>query len=163
MARRALSIRAFVKRLSATEAASCRSRTAFLIQIVLFIGDNVLRAGGDDQGASGWKSEDAAGAALTHEQAAELNICFLRDTADVITKLVAGLRGGSAFTRRSDPKRYTSTSYRKISNFSATGAKDLANGFSLPQPIYFNAASARFVLIDSDSPTVSADIYAKRG
>src|SRR5216684_2420797 len=72
---------------------------------------------------------------LSPEEAAQLNVCFLRDTAAAIVKACA-------------------TNARGVGVYTPIGA----------EAAYIDLLQCQFAsvcLIDSDSPTVSADVYAK--
>jgi uncharacterized protein len=98
---------------------------------------------------------------LTHEQAAQLNICFLRDTADAITKACgATARGVGVYTPLGSEAAYIDILPQNFQLLPQRGG-----GFG--ERLFFAAADlfrcgfASVCLIDSDSPTISSEIYAK--
>lgn len=98
---------------------------------------------------------------LTAEEAAQLNSCFLRDTAAAIAQACgANARGVAVYTPVGSEEAY---------NDILPGAFDLLaqRGDRFGERLRFAAADlfqcgfSSVCLIDSDSPTVSSDIYAK--
>jgi hypothetical protein len=98
---------------------------------------------------------------LSPEEAAQLNICFLRDTAAAITKARGTTaRGVGVYTPIGAEAAYSDI---------LSGDFDLVpqrgDGFgerlALAADDLFQCGFASVCLIDSDSPTVSADVYAE--
>ena len=123
---------------------------------------------------------------LTPEEAAELNKCFLRDTAAAISTACSRRRAGDGTKMRLTPQRHASHSEgatahaRGIAVFTPLGAESayddiLPADFSLlPQrgdkfgerlffavEDLFKCGFDSLCLIDSDSPTVSAENFAE--
>ena len=98
---------------------------------------------------------------LTPEQAAQLNICFLRDTAAEITQACGkSARGVAVYTPAGSEAAYADILPREFALLPQRG-----DGFG--ERLGFAAADllqcgfSSVCLIDSDSPTVSAKIYAR--
>ena len=98
---------------------------------------------------------------LTPEEAALLNVCFLRDTAAAIAKACAtSARGIGVYTPVGSEAAYIGILPRDFELLPQRG-----HGFG-ERPAFaaadlFQCGFTSVCLIDSDSPTVSADIYAQ--
>jgi rSAM/selenodomain-associated transferase 1 len=98
---------------------------------------------------------------LTHEQAAQLNICFLRDTADAITKACGGTaRGVGVYTPHGSEAAYIDVLPQNFQLLPQRG-EGFGERLSFAATDLFQCGFSSVCLIDSDSPTVSTDIYAK--
>jgi rSAM/selenodomain-associated transferase 1 len=98
---------------------------------------------------------------LTHDEAAQLNICFLRDTASAISKAVhQGGRGIAVYTPIGAEPAYADI---LPLDFCLVPQRGEAFGDRLMVAVedLFQIGFASVCLIDSDSPTVSAKIYAQ--
>lgn len=98
---------------------------------------------------------------LSAQEAAELNICFLRDTADAITKACSStVRGVAVYTPVGAESAYDEILPQEFELLPQRG-----NGFgerlALAAEDLFQCGFNAVCLIDSDSPTVPAKIYAK--
>ena len=98
---------------------------------------------------------------LTHEEAAQLNICFLRDTASAIAKACgATALGVGVYTPIGSEAVYIDILPQSFELLPQRG-----DGFG-ERLLYavtdlFRCGFSSVCLIDSDSPTVSADAYAQ--
>jgi uncharacterized protein len=98
---------------------------------------------------------------LTSEEAAQLNICFLRDTASAIAKACGVIaRGVGVFTPVGSETVYCDILPPHFELLPQRG-----NGFgerlAFAAADLFQCGFSSVCLIDSDSPTVSAEIYSK--
>jgi rSAM/selenodomain-associated transferase 1 len=100
---------------------------------------------------------------LTPEQAAKLNICFLRDTASAIAQAcdkTGQARGVGVYTPVA-----AESAYNDILPLDFDLLPQRGDGFgerlAFAVTDLFRCGFGGVCLIDSDSPTVSADIYAK--
>ncbi len=104
---------------------------------------------------------------LTHEEAAQLNICFLRDTAAAIARVCNGAQGTPILV--SGVAVYTpvgaEAAYADIlpPDFELVSQRGDAFGDRLAFAVedLFKIGFASVCLIDSDSPTVTAAMYAE--
>jgi rSAM/selenodomain-associated transferase 1 len=98
---------------------------------------------------------------LTHEEAAQLNICFLRDTADAIKKACgATARGVGVYTPVGSEAAYSDILPRDFELLPQRG-DSFGERLAFAAADLFRCGFGAVCLIDSDSPTVSAEIYAK--
>lgn len=96
---------------------------------------------------------------LTPEQAAQLNSCFLRDTADAITKACgATARGVGVYTPIGSETAYIDILPQDFELLPQRG-DGFGQRLSFAAADLFQCGFSSVCLIDSDSPTVSADIY----
>src|SRR5262249_25835013 len=98
---------------------------------------------------------------LNPEDAAKLNVCFLRDTAIAIMKACgATARGVGVFTPVG-----SETTYAEILPPEFELLQQRGDGFgerlAFAASDLFQCGFASVCLIDSDSPTVSAEVYAR--
>jgi rSAM/selenodomain-associated transferase 1 len=98
---------------------------------------------------------------LTPEEAADLNICFLRDTASAIAQACgANARGVGVYTPVGSEEAYSDilpTEFELLAQRGVGFGERL--GFAAVD--LFQCGFSSVCLIDSDSPTVSRDMYAK--
>src|SRR5207244_836760 len=98
---------------------------------------------------------------LTPEEAAQLNICFLRDTASAITNACGNnARGVGVYTPVGSESAYIDILPTQFELLPQRG-----DGFGerliFAMEDLFQCGFASVCLIDSDSPTVSAEAYAQ--
>lgn len=98
---------------------------------------------------------------LTPEQAAQLNICFLHDTAQAITKACdASARGVGVFTPVGSESAYIDVLPENFELLPQRGDR-FGERLSFAAADLFQCGFASVCLIDSDSPTVSPEAYAQ--
>src|SRR5438270_9586691 len=98
---------------------------------------------------------------LTPEDAAQLNIYFLRDTAAAISKACAtNARGIGVYTPVGSEAAYIDILPRDFELLPQRGA-GFGERLALAAADLFQCGFSSVCLIDSDSPTVSADVYEK--
>jgi rSAM/selenodomain-associated transferase 1 len=98
---------------------------------------------------------------LTHADAARLNICFLRDTASAITQACNGrARGIGVYTPVGAEADYIDVFPNEFALLVQRG-EDFGERLLNAMQDLLAIGFAAVCLIDSDSPTVSAEIYAK--
>ena len=98
---------------------------------------------------------------LTSDEAAQLNICFLRDTAAAIIKACgANARGVGVYTPIGAESAYTDIFPREFELLPPRG-DGFGERLAFATTDLFQCGFASVCLIDSDSPTVSTDLYAK--
>jgi hypothetical protein len=98
---------------------------------------------------------------LTPEEAAQLNICFLRDTASAISRACGTTaRGVGAYTPIGAEAAYIDILPGEFDLLPQHG-DGFGERLALAANDLFQCGFASVCLIDSDSPTVSADVYAK--
>ena len=98
---------------------------------------------------------------LTPDEAAQLNICFLRDTAAAITSACrATARGVGVYTPLGAESAYIDILPREFELLPQRGA-GFGERLALAAADLFQCGFSSVCLIDSDSPTVSADVYEK--
>src|SRR2546423_10647485 len=98
---------------------------------------------------------------LTPEEAAQLNICFLRDTAVAISKACAtNARGIGVYTPTGSEAAYTDILPRDFELLPQRG-DGFGERLALAAADLFKCGFMSVCLIDSDSPTDSADLYAQ--
>jgi rSAM/selenodomain-associated transferase 1 len=98
---------------------------------------------------------------LTPEEAAQLNICFLRDTAAAIAKAGGtNARGVAVYTPIGAETAYLDILPREFELVPQRG-DGFGERLAFAVADLFRCGFASVCLIDSDSPTVSADVYAK--
>lgn len=96
---------------------------------------------------------------LTPEQAAQLNRCFLRDTAAAITAAVGHLaRGIAVYTPVGTEREYIDILPNEFQLLPQRGG-DFGERLSNAAGDLFQIGFASVCLIDSDSPTVGANVY----
>jgi uncharacterized protein len=98
---------------------------------------------------------------LTHEQAAQLNSCFLRDTAQAITK-VSGMaaRGVAVYTPIGSEAVYRDILPQNFQLLPQHG-DGFGERLAFAASDLFRCGFSSACLIDSDSPTVPADVFAQ--
>jgi uncharacterized protein len=98
---------------------------------------------------------------LTPEEAAQLNICFLRDTAAAIASASgATARGVAVYTPLGAESAYADILPREFELLPQRGDGFGERLFFATEDL-FQCGFSSVCLIDSDSPTVSADVYEK--
>ena len=98
---------------------------------------------------------------LTPEEAAQLNICFLRDTAAAIASACAPTaRGVAVYTPLGAESAYADILPREFELLPQRGDGFGERLFFATEDL-FQCGFSSVCLIDSDSPTVSADVYEK--
>ncbi len=98
---------------------------------------------------------------LSPEEAAQLNICFLHDTAAAIAKACnATARGVGVYTPIGAEATYIDILPREFELLPQRG-DGFGERLAFAAADLFQCGFASVCLIDSDSPTVSADVYAK--
>ena len=98
---------------------------------------------------------------LTPEEAAQLNICFLRDTASAIVKAcAANARGIGVYTPPGSEATYHDILPTEFELLPQRGT-DFGQRLTLAARDLFQCGFSSVCLVDSDSPTVSSEIYAK--
>jgi uncharacterized protein len=98
---------------------------------------------------------------LRPEEAAQLNVCFLRDTAAAIAKACGTTaRGVGVYTPIGAKAAYIDILPGEFDLLPQRGDR-FGERLAFATEDLFQCGFASVCLIDSDSPTVSADIYAK--
>src|SRR5438067_9560219 len=98
---------------------------------------------------------------LTPDEAAQLNICFLRDTAAAITTACGTTaRGVGVYTPLGAESAYIGILPREFELLPQRG-DGFGERLALATADLFQCGFSSVCLIDSDSPTVSADVYEK--
>jgi uncharacterized protein len=98
---------------------------------------------------------------LTHEQAAQLNSCFLRDTAEAITNVSGtAARGVAVYTPTGSEAVYLDILPQNFELIPQRG-DGFGERLAFAASDLFRCGFGSVCLIDSDSPTVPADVYAK--
>jgi rSAM/selenodomain-associated transferase 1 len=98
---------------------------------------------------------------LSAEEAAQLNICFLRDTAAAISRACGTTaRGIGVYTPIGAEAAYIGILPREFELLPQRG-DGFGERLAFAAEDLFRCGFASVCLIDSDSPTVSADAYAK--
>src|SRR5437764_9849924 len=98
---------------------------------------------------------------LTPDEAAQLNICFLRDTAAAITRACrATARGVGVYTPLGAESAYVDILPREFELLPQRG-DGFGERLALAAADLFQCGFSSVCLIDSDSPTVFADVYGK--
>src|SRR6516165_2007183 len=98
---------------------------------------------------------------LTPEEAAELNICFLRDTASAIAQVCgANARGVGVYTPVGSEEAYSDILPGEFELLAQRG-DGFGERLTFAVADLFQCGFSAVCLIDSDSPTVSRDMYAK--
>src|SRR5262249_2158008 len=98
---------------------------------------------------------------LTPEQAAQLNICFLRDTAQAITKACgATARGVGVFTPLGSETAYSEILPQNFELLPQRGG-GFGERLTFAAADLFQCGFASVCLIDSDSPTVAGEVYVQ--
>src|SRR3989442_15090069 len=98
---------------------------------------------------------------LTPEEAAQLNVCFLRDTAAAIAKACAtNARGVGVYTPTGSEAAYIDILPRDFELLPQRG-DGFGERLAFAAADLFQCGFMSVCLIDSDSPTVSADVYAQ--
>src|SRR3989442_8809016 len=98
---------------------------------------------------------------LSPEEAAQLNVCFLRDTAAAIVKACGrSVRGVGVYTPIGAEAAYIGLLPREF-DLLPQGGDGFGERLAFAAADLFQCRFASVCLIDSDSPTVSADVYAK--
>src|SRR5213078_1095545 len=98
---------------------------------------------------------------LSPEEAAQLNVCFLRDTAAAIAKACGRTaRGVGVYTPIGTEAAYSDILPREFELLPQRGA-GCGERLAFAAADLFQCGFTTVCLIDSDSPTVSADVYAK--
>jgi rSAM/selenodomain-associated transferase 1 len=98
---------------------------------------------------------------LSPDQAAQLNICFLRDTATAITEACgATARGVAVYTPLGAEAAYSGILPCEFELLPQRG-DGFGERLALAAEDLFQCGFSAICLIDSDSPTVSAEIYAE--
>src|SRR5438132_5491549 len=98
---------------------------------------------------------------LTPEEAALLNVCFLRDTAAAISKACAtNARGIGVYTPVGSEAAYIDILPRDFELLPQRG-EGFGERLAFAAADLFQCGFTSVCLIDSDSPTVSADVYAQ--
>jgi len=98
---------------------------------------------------------------LTPDEAAQLNICFLRDTAAAITTACgATARAVAVYTPLGAESAYVDILPREFELLPQRG-DGFGERLALAAADLFQCGFLSVCLIDSDSPTVSADVYEK--
>src|SRR5438270_2458856 len=98
---------------------------------------------------------------LSPEEAAQLNICFLRDTAAAITKACGTTaRGVGVYTPIGAEAAYIDILPGDFDLLPQRGDR-FGERLAFATEDLFQCGFASVCLIDSDSPTVSADVYAE--
>jgi len=98
---------------------------------------------------------------LSPDEAAQLNICFLRDTSTAIAEACgATARGVAVYTPLGAEAAYGDILPREFELLPQRG-DGFGERLALAAEDLFQCGFSRVCLIDSDSPTVSAKIYAE--
>src|SRR5712664_3865302 len=98
---------------------------------------------------------------LSPEEAAQLNVCFLRDTAAAIAKACGSTaRGVGVYTPIGAEAAYIDILPRDFDLLPQRG-DGFGERLAFAAADLFQCGFTAVCLIDSDSPTVSADVYAK--
>lgn len=98
---------------------------------------------------------------LTPEEAARLNRCFLRDTAAAIAKICGvAARGVGVYTPAGSESAYVDILPNDF-NLLLQHGEDFGERLAFAAGDLFRCGFSSVCLIDSDSPTVSADTYAQ--
>src|SRR5437660_6272847 len=98
---------------------------------------------------------------LSPEEAAQLNVCFLRDTAGAIAKACGTTaRGVGVYTPIGAETAYIDILPGDFELLPQRG-EGFGQRLSFATEDLFQCGFASVCLIDSDSPTVSADVYAE--
>jgi rSAM/selenodomain-associated transferase 1 len=98
---------------------------------------------------------------LTHDEAAALNICFLRDTATAISRAYGdNARGVAVYTPVGSEGAYIDILPRSFRLMPQRGDA-FGERLALAAEDLFQIGFASVCLIDSDSPTVRAEIYSQ--
>jgi rSAM/selenodomain-associated transferase 1 len=98
---------------------------------------------------------------LSPEEAAQLNVCFLRDTAAAITKACrTTARGVGVYTPIGAEAAYVDILPGDFALLPQRG-EGFGERLAFATEDLFQCGFASVCLIDSDSPTVSADVYAE--
>src|SRR5438477_12832902 len=98
---------------------------------------------------------------LSPEEAAQLNVCFLRDTAAAIVKACGtSARGVGVYTPIGAEAAYIDLLPREFDLLPQRG-DGFGERLAFATEDLFQCGFASVCLIDSDSPTVSADVYKK--
>src|SRR5256714_12968529 len=98
---------------------------------------------------------------LSPQEAAELNICFLRDTAAAIGKVLSRtVRGVAVYTPLGAESAYNDILPGEFELLPQRG-DGFGQRLTLAGEDLFRCGFSSVCLIDSDSPTVSGEIYAK--
>src|SRR5947199_5548826 len=98
---------------------------------------------------------------LTPEEAAQLNICFLRDTAVAISKACAtNARGIGVYTPVGSQAAYIDILPPDFELLPQRG-EGFGERLAFAAADLFQCGFTSVCLIDSDSPTVSTDVYVK--
>src|SRR2546430_7452449 len=98
---------------------------------------------------------------LSSEEAAQLNICFLRDTATAIAKACGTTAGGvGVYTPVGAEAAYVDILPPDFDLLPQRG-EGFGERLSFSAEDLFRCGFGSVCLIDSDSPTVSSDVYAK--
>lgn len=95
---------------------------------------------------------------LSAEEAAALNVCFLRDTATAISRAGELTQGIAIYTPAGGERDYESI-LPKDFLFLLQRGSDFGDRLSNATADLLQAGFAACCLIDSDSPTVSADVF----
>jgi uncharacterized protein len=95
---------------------------------------------------------------LTPEEAAALNFCFLRDTADAISRSGDGVRGVGIYTPLGSEEDYSGILPRAFDLLPQRG-NDFGERLTRAVEDLLRAGFDSCCLIDSDSPTVTSDVY----
>ena len=97
---------------------------------------------------------------LSAQEAAELNICFLRDTADAIAKACSStVRGVAVYTPVGAESAYDEILPQQFELLPQRG-DGFGDRLAFAVEDLFQCGFSSVCLIDSDSPTVSGEIYA---
>src|SRR5437868_13136686 len=98
---------------------------------------------------------------LSPEEAAQLNVCFLRDTAAAIAKACGTTeRGVGVYTPLSAEAAYIDILPHEFDLLPQRG-EGFGERLAFATEDLFQCGFSSVCLIDSDSPTVSADVYAE--
>src|ERR1700687_1027379 len=97
---------------------------------------------------------------LSPEEAAQLNVCFLRDTADAIAEACGTIaRGVGVYTPIGAEAAYIDILPGAFDLLPQRG-DEFGERLAFAMEALFRCGFVSVCLIDSDSPTVSADVYA---
>jgi uncharacterized protein len=98
---------------------------------------------------------------LTHQEAAQLNVCFLRDTADAIQKACRNAAAGiGVYTPPGSESDYADILPREFQLLPQRG-DDFGERLASAVEDLFRCGFGAACLIDSDSPTVQTDDYGQ--
>jgi len=98
---------------------------------------------------------------LTPEEAAQLNVCFLRDTAAAIAQACGtNARGVGVYTPRGSEEVYYDILPAEFALLPQRG-NEFGERLTLAAKDLFQCGFSSVCLIDSDSPTVSSESYAR--